>query len=167
MTLSSDLSTKTEPFGHCPSIRHQTSRPIGTSCLKRKMYQVSIRAPQVTTTGPKYSFPYAMYLHSSAWLLRKAVATFTGTGELFDKTLHVDTPGLGEGYVTISVCLPKTRSNEDPGSAKPLLLVAEGGGFVLGQPTDGEHIVRRLSDKVTLSPGPLRRNILNRFHHRS
>lgn len=131
------------------------------------MYQASIRAPQVTTTGPKYSFPYVLYLHSSTWLLRKAVASLTGTGELFDKTLHVDTPGLGEGRVTISVCLPKTHSNEDLGSAKPLLLVAEGGGFVLGQPTDGEHIVRRLSDKVTLSPRPLRRSVLNRCHYRS
>lgn len=108
--------------------------------------QASIQAPEVTA-GPGYSFLYALYLHSSAWLLRKAVAFWVDTTNLFDKTLSLPTPGLGGGHVRISVCVPKGRGTDNV--PKGLLLVAEGGGFVLGQPADGEHIDRRLSDSVS------------------
>lgn len=102
--------------------------------------------PPVATTAAGYSLPYTLYLHSSAWLLRKLVALMSGTGDLFDKNLYVDTPGLGEGRVSLSICIPNGPSvSEDP---KPLVLVTEGGGFVLGQPSDGEHVVRPLSDTV-------------------
>jgi hypothetical protein len=65
-------------------------------------------------------------------------------GTSFDKIIRVETPALGEGHVNVAVCLPKAGLDEP----KPLLLAVEGGGFVLGQPTDGEHIIRPLSDEV-------------------
>ncbi|OJJ01770.1 hypothetical protein ASPVEDRAFT_83298 [Aspergillus versicolor CBS 583.65] len=74
------------------------------------------------------------------------MARLSGTGDLFDKSLYVSTPGLGEGHVQVSVCVPNGPSASD--GPKPLVLVMEGGGFVLGQPNDGEHVVRSLSDTV-------------------
>lgn len=109
------------------------------------MDQESVPSPEVTN-GAGHSKPYAVYLHSTAWVLRKAVAWVSGTGKLFDKTVHIPTPGLGEGKVSVAVCIPQNQ--ESPRNAYPLLLVAQGGGFVLGQPSDGEHIDRSLSDKV-------------------
>jgi hypothetical protein len=103
------------------------------------------RVPEVTT-GTGYGRLYALYLHTSSWVLRQAVAAQTSSGALFDKVLTVETAGLGEGRVKISVCLPPNEG--DNRSPKPLLLVAEGGGFVLGQPANGEHIDRSISDKV-------------------
>lgn len=102
--------------------------------------------PPVVTTAAGYSLPYTLYLHSTAWLLRNLVALMSGTGDLFDKNLYVDTPGLGEGHVKVSICIPNGPSARE--GPKPLVLVMEGGGFVLGQPSDGEHIVRPLSDTV-------------------
>ncbi|GJC86496.1 arylesterase [Colletotrichum liriopes] len=109
------------------------------------MEQTVVQQPQVTT-GPGYSLTYSLYLHSLSWVLRKVVTLNTGSGALFDKTLTVTTPGLGEGHVRVSVCLPK--GFDDSRTRMPLLLVAEGGGFILGQPSDGEHIDRRLSDRT-------------------
>jgi acetyl esterase len=105
------------------------------------MAQDAIRAPEVTT-GPGYGLSYTLYLHFAAWVLRKSVLVISGTGTSFDKVIRVETPGLGEGHVNVAVCLPRAGLVEP----KPLLLVVEGGGFVLGQPTDGEHIIRPLSD---------------------
>ncbi|KAF2180147.1 alpha/beta-hydrolase [Zopfia rhizophila CBS 207.26] len=109
------------------------------------MEQANIPAPEVTS-GPGYSTVYALYLHTTAWLLRKAVASMTGVGSLFDKHVCVDTPGLGEGHVKCSVCIP--RKIKEPQNSLPLVLVIEGGGFILGQPTDGEHIDRLMSDNL-------------------
>lgn len=111
------------------------------------MHQDSISSPKIAN-GPGYSTPYACYLHATAWILRRAVAYMTGTGELFDKFTTVTTPGLGEGRVNISVCIPRLAGTTQ--SVRPLVLVAEGGGFILGQPSDGEHIDRSLCDKVCL-----------------
>jgi acetyl esterase len=74
----------------------------------------------------------------------------TGPYGIFDQTLSVETPGLGEGHVHISVCLPRAASvaTELEREARPLILVIEGGGFVLGQPSDGGHIDRMLCDRV-------------------
>lgn len=108
-----------------------------------------MKPPQIKSYGAGYGFVYTCYLHSISWLLRKSVAAVTGTGDLFDKQVTVPTPGLGEGNVRISVCLPKTPLvREQDSSPIPFILVAEGGGFVLGQPSDGEHIDRMLSDEV-------------------
>ncbi|KAJ4212363.1 hypothetical protein NW759_011751 [Fusarium solani] len=109
------------------------------------MHQDSISSPKITN-GPGHSTPYACYLHAMAWVLRRAVAYMTGSGELFDKLTTVTTPGLGEGRVNISVCIPRLAGTTQ--SLHPLVLVAEGGGFILGQPSDGEHIDRSLCDKV-------------------
>lgn len=111
------------------------------------MDQASIASPEVTS-GPGYGVTFTTYLHSISWVLRKAISLRTGTGNLFDKTLLVSTPSLGEGHVRISICVPKTHNNDS--APKKMVLVAEGGGFVLGQPTDGEHIDRQLSDRVSL-----------------
>lgn len=108
------------------------------------MDQSEIKTP-VVTTAAGYGLPYTLYLHSSAWLLRNLVALMSGKGELFDNNLYVDTPNLGGGRVKLSICIPNDSSPEEP---KPLVLVTEGGGFVLGQPSDGEHLVRSLSDTV-------------------
>ncbi|PLB41235.1 alpha/beta hydrolase [Aspergillus candidus] len=108
------------------------------------MDQSEIKTP-VVTTAAGYGLPYTLYLHSSAWLLRNLVALMSGKGELFDNNLYVDTPNLGGGRVKLSICIPNDSSPEEP---KPLVLVTEGGGFVLGQPSDGEHLVRSLSDTL-------------------
>jgi acetyl esterase len=109
------------------------------------MQQRDITVPQVAT-GAGYSFLYSLYLHCGAWLLRKAVAFLTGDGSSFTKHLFVDTPGLGEGRVRCSICLPS--NDERRPKLLPLILVMEGGGFVLGQPSDGERNDRYLSEKV-------------------
>lgn len=114
---------------------------------KITMHQASISSPKISY-GPGYSTTYACYLHATAWVLRKAVGYMTGTGELFDKFATVTTPGIGEGRVNISVCIPRLAGTTQ--GSRPLILVAEGGGFVLGQPSDGEHIDRSLCDKVCL-----------------
>lgn len=111
------------------------------------MEQTDIHPPEVVS-GLGYGFFYSVYQHCAASLLRQIVAYLSpGTGALFDKQISVETPGLGEGRVKCSVCLP----NPVRGAASnplPLILVFEGGGFILGQPKDGEHNSRMLSDKV-------------------
>ena len=104
------------------------------------------KAPQVISE-PGYSYAYSLYLHTTAWILRKAVASMTGSGAEFDAQIAVPTPGLGEGSVRCSLCLPPERKPRER-SGLPLILVFEGGGFVLGQPSDGEYIIHSLSDKV-------------------
>ncbi|KAH6682147.1 alpha/beta hydrolase fold-domain-containing protein [Plectosphaerella plurivora] len=75
------------------------------------------------------------------------MASMTGKGDLFDKCVTVEIPKLGEGHVRVSICVPRVTEEQDTAS-KPLILVAEGGGFVLGQPSDGETNDRMLSDAV-------------------
>lgn len=58
-------------------------------------------------------------------------------------------PKLGEGHLRVSICVPRSPAELDAG-VRPLILVAEGGGFVLGQPTDGESNDRILRDSVSL-----------------
>lgn len=110
------------------------------------MSQDSVPAPEVAS-GQGYGLLYSAYLHSAAWVLRKAVSFTSGAGTLFDKVVKVDTPSLGEGHVEVSICIPAASDGRRQGPL-PLILVAEGGGFVLGGPKDGEHIVRAISDKV-------------------
>src|SRR5690348_11866052 len=113
------------------------------------MLQQQVQPPNGhTDSSSGYGLAYTSYLHLSSWLLRKSVAMMSATGDLFDKTIVVPTPGLGEGHVRICVCLPRTLNAESQpeGPARPLILVTQGGGFVLGQPSDGEHIDRQLCD---------------------
>lgn len=58
----------------------------------------------------------------------------------------METAGLGEGRVKISIYL--LLKEGDNHGLKLLLLVTEGGGFILGQPADGEYIDRSISNKV-------------------
>lgn len=112
----------------------------------RTMLQHTISVPEVTS-GLGYGFLYSSYLHSVTWILRKAVHSMSGTGDLFDHVITVDTPGIGNGSVDVSICVPRIVTGR-PNSAISLILIAEGGGFVLGEPTDGEHIARATSDQV-------------------
>lgn len=98
--------------------------------------QDGITLPKVSTVQG-YGLGYSIYLYSTAWLLRKAVQQYRGSGATIDKFLSVDTPGLGEGHVKVGICIPKGHKKSNSASRPlPLLLVAEGGGFVLSQPTD-------------------------------
>jgi len=115
------------------------------------MDQTQVPEPEIAT-GPGYPFLYSIYLNCIAWLLRQAVARFTGTGSLFTTHCFVATPGLGEGRVKCSVCIPK-ESEQSP-KLLPLILVLEGGGFILGQPADGERNDRLLSEHVGVPSRP-------------
>ncbi|KAF4626770.1 hypothetical protein G7Y89_g11386 [Cudoniella acicularis] len=64
----------------------------------------------------------------------------------FDKELSIDTPGLGTQKAKLSICLPKDQSSKV--NRKPLILVLEGGGFVLGEPKDGKKNDQKLSDEI-------------------
>ncbi|KAF9872442.1 hypothetical protein CkaCkLH20_09939 [Colletotrichum karsti] len=109
------------------------------------MLQEEIQPP-VVSHGPGYGYLYSWYLHCTSAALRAVVASMSGTGALFDKIVSIPTPGLGDGQVTVSICL--SRDGHGSRASAPLVLVAEGGGFVLGQPNDGEHILRPLADQV-------------------
>lgn len=113
------------------------------------MKQTEVPPPEIST-GSGYPLYYSIYLHGTAYLLRKATAWYTGTGELFTKYGFVDTPGLGEGRVKFAWCLPE--GHDQNMASLPLVLDIEGGGFVLGQPSDGERHNRFLCDKVSTSP---------------
>jgi acetyl esterase len=109
-----------------------------------------IQVPKVTD-GARYSLLYALYLHSTAALLRTAVSYFNGAHTGFDKDLVLKTPGLGNGTVSVSVCLPpqcERKSAREIQTSSPLVLVIEGGGFVLGQPKDGRKNDRLIANKV-------------------
>ncbi|KAK2791488.1 hypothetical protein FQN53_002597 [Emmonsiellopsis sp. PD_33] len=101
-----------------------------------------------------YSLLYSSYLHIGAVLFRLLIkAVSPGTGKLFDKWVTVDTPGLGEGKVQCALCFPRSREEQAAGDGAskatlPLLLVADGGGFISGQPRDGEKGDRLLADKT-------------------
>lgn len=110
------------------------------------MEQANVHPPEITK-GPGYPIYYSMYLQGAAYLLRKATAWYTGTGEAFTYHGVVDTPNLGQGLAKYSACLPTGYIHDK--KSLPLVLVIEGGGFVLGQPSDGERHDRLLSDKVS------------------
>jgi len=87
-------------------------------------------------------------LHVGAAILRNLVWLMTGNGQDYDEKFYVPTPGLGAGRVRCAACRPSkaaTASKEEP---LPLVLVLQGGGFVLGQPEDGQKHDRRISDEV-------------------
>lgn len=113
----------------------------------------TIQVPKVSD-GVRYSRLYALYLHSTAALLRTAVSYFNGAHNGFDKDLVLNTPGLGNGTVSISVCLPPSYKDESVTkiqTSSPLVLVLEGGGFVLGQPKDGKENDRLVANEVLCS----------------
>ncbi|KAF3352642.1 hypothetical protein VD0004_g8079 [Verticillium dahliae] len=113
------------------------------------MKQDDIQPPRVTS-GPGYPEAFAAQLETELSALRELIARQSSDGHLFDKRVAVDTPGLGEGHVKCSVCLPKAPG-PTPGfpAPLPLIILLEGGGFALGQPSDGEANARFMSDKVS------------------
>src|SRR3954453_22555488 len=98
------------------------------------MEQLKVQPPVVTYGKRGYSFPYAIYLHVTAALLRNLVSYTSGPHEGFDKDLFIDTPGLGNGKAKSFICLPDNYDSKP----KSVILVLEGGGFVLGEPKDGK-----------------------------
>lgn len=109
------------------------------------MEQNTIPQPRVSS-GEGYSLLYQSYLHVVAGLLRKTVSHLTGPELPRQKKITINTPSFGGGSVTISVWTP--IGNLDSGKPLPLVLVLEGGGFVLGEPKDGQHNSSRISDEV-------------------
>jgi hypothetical protein len=109
------------------------------------MKQADISIPKVVS-GPSLPLLAGVKLHTLAFILRTCVWCISGDGSKFDRVIYVSTPGLGTGRVRCAVCLP-----EDPHrrvGSLPLLLCFEGGGFILGQPEDGQEHCRRLADEV-------------------
>lgn len=110
--------------------------------------QVEIPEP-VVVTGPRRKILTDVYLHAGAAVLRNLVWYLTaGDGKDFDRITSVVTPGLGTGHVRIAICKPHPVGAATESDTKPLLLVLEGGGFILGQPEDGQKHDRRLADEV-------------------
>ncbi|KAK2733131.1 hypothetical protein FQN55_003745 [Onygenales sp. PD_40] len=114
------------------------------------MESSQIPEPQISH-GEGYPWYHALYLHVGAGLLRNIVWSISGSGKEFDKYVTIETPGLGTGRVRCAICLPRSTENHQQVNANPkfpLTLVIEGGGFVLGQPEDGEQNDRLISDKT-------------------
>lgn len=109
------------------------------------MEQTAIAQP-CASSGKGYSIWYQSFLHVAAAILRESVSRLTGPELPHQKKLTIDTPLVGGGSVAFSVWLP--AGNLQPGELHPLVLVLEGGGFVLGQPKDGQQNSRRISDEV-------------------
>lgn len=102
--------------------------------------------PPVVNPAAASSYLYGAYLASTSWALRRLVATFSGDGKAFDKVIKILTPGLGEGSVPASVCLPQSKT--PVGGRLPCVVVLEGGGFILGEPNDGQDMCREMANEV-------------------
>lgn len=107
------------------------------------------------TSGRGYGWLYALYLHIGAGILRTVVWLMTSTGKDFDRVVTIQTPGLGPGKVRCALSFPASPDPSDQPSENlgrfPLVIVLEGGGFVLGQPEDGERNDRLVATKVSRS----------------
>jgi hypothetical protein len=96
--------------------------------------------------GQEWPFLFRIYLSCVTWTLRKLIAYLTGPNEGHDLEVKISTPGLGAGYVICNVWLP--RPVDEIQTKHPLVLVLEGGGFVLGHPKDGRLNNRRIVEQV-------------------
>ncbi|KXJ91618.1 alpha/beta hydrolase fold-domain-containing protein [Microdochium bolleyi] len=101
--------------------------------------------PAIVVPGAAHAFPYGTYLGFASWALRRLVASLSGDGSAFDKTIVIPTPGLGDGGVRASICLPKSN----PAGKLPCVVVFEGGGFILGEPNDGQDMDRVMADEAS------------------
>ena len=111
------------------------------------MQQENITAP-VVQNGPRRPILTATRMHITAAFFRTFVRTMTGDGKDFDDVVYVPTPGLGTGKARCAICRPRGESNASVAQSYPLVLVFEGGGFILGQPEDGQKHDRRIADEV-------------------
>ncbi|PNP78656.1 hypothetical protein FNYG_08002 [Fusarium nygamai] len=107
--------------------------------------QSRVRLPTVKD-GDEWPFLFRIYLNCITWTLRKLVSFSTGPNEGHDLEVKVSTPGLGAGHVFCNVWLP--QSTGETQAKHPLVLVLEGGGFVLGHPKDGRLNNRRIVDQT-------------------
>lgn len=105
--------------------------------------------PPIVTCGRGYSLAYAIYLHTISGILRTVVSYVTGPFDGFHQDILIDTPGLGGGKVRIFICIPTNEATKVE-ATRPLILVFEGGGFVLGEPKDGGRHDQRLANEVFL-----------------
>lgn len=100
--------------------------------------------------GEEWPFLFRIYLNCVTWTLRQLVSFLTGPNEGHDLEVKINTPGLGAGYVICNVWLPRPTDEIQP--KHPMVLVLEGGGFVLGHPKDGRLNNRRIVDEVCSLP---------------
>ena len=112
----------------------------------RVSYWVCVPSPSLDPTSNWITTFDRLKIHVVAYVLRLYVWYISGDGVDFDRVTTIETPGLGSGQARCAICLP--RSSVVASEAKPLILVFEGGGFILGQPEDGQQHDRRLSDEV-------------------
>lgn len=109
------------------------------------MKQSYIHPP--TITGVKgWPFFYRLYLHCVTWILRQLVSHLTGPNLGHDLKVEICTPGLGSGNVVCNVWMSKIATQSQ--QKHPLVLILEGGGFVLGHPKDGKLNNRRIVEQV-------------------
>ncbi|KAK5944701.1 hypothetical protein PMZ80_001901 [Knufia obscura] len=111
------------------------------------MAQDAIQEPKVKP-GPNRAVLQALYLHVGASLLRNLVWLMSGDGKDFDDIVTIKTPGLGDGQVRIAICRPHGARSMQKGERTPLVMVLEGGGFVLGQPEDGQKHDRKIAEET-------------------
>lgn len=109
------------------------------------MEQEGISPPRVTKSKG-YGFFYDAYLSPLAFILRNAMSYMSGANERHNLVVDVLTKGLGSGSVICNIWLPKFYTPKAQGYA--MVLVLEGGGFVIGQPKDGRANNRLLADEV-------------------
>jgi acetyl esterase len=84
-------------------------------------------------------------MYMVTWLLRIIVSYLSGPNEGHDQVISVPTPGLGAGQVRCNIWTPHAAEKSP---SRPLILMLEGGGFVLGHPKDGRRTSRLLAEKV-------------------
>lgn len=111
------------------------------------MKQSEVAAP-VVVSGPWRPILTGLRLHVGAAVLRNLVWLMSGNGQDYDENFYVPTPNLGTGRVRCAACRPSRVSSTSREEPLPLVLVLQGGGFVLGQPEDGQKHDRRISDEV-------------------
>ena len=114
------------------------------------MASQAVPKPQVTK-GKGYGLLYSLYMHATAVSMRTMLKLVMGRSKkAFDKVIYIDSPGLGTGKARVGICFPQRQVVKGVESQPlPLLLVLEGGGFMIGQPEDGELHCRKLSDSVS------------------
>lgn len=114
------------------------------------MVQETVPEPKVVDRSSRTILD-ALYVHVGASALRNFVWLMSGDGKDFDDFINIKTPGLGSGQVRVAICRPHSTQSSQVDEPRPLVLVLEGGGFVLGQPEDGQKHDRKIAEQVNVS----------------